>query len=72
MNQQRGAEPGVVGQAVLGGFTVKGALDYYFSKNVGIGGGYSYTKVTLIRTSTNTLSLTYIYSGPLVYLTLAF
>lgn len=50
----------------------RAALDYYFSHNWGIGGGYSYTKITFAREATNTLTVDYKYSGPIFYLTMAF
>jgi hypothetical protein len=47
-------------------------VDWYPWKNVGFGGGYSYTKITFERTTDPTVSFDYSYSGPTVYLTLAF
>jgi hypothetical protein len=47
-------------------------LDYYFTKNIGIGGGYEYTKVTFHGASTPRLGIDYTYSGPLAYVTIAF
>jgi hypothetical protein len=47
-------------------------LDWYPWKNVGIGGGYSYTKIVFERESSPNVRFEYSYSGPLVYLTLAF
>jgi hypothetical protein len=47
-------------------------LDWYPWKNVGFGGGYSYTKLTFERTIDPTISFEHTYSGPLVYLSLAF
>ena len=47
-------------------------LDYYFTQNVGIGGGYEYSKITYHGASTPRMGLEYKYSGPLVYVTLAF
>jgi hypothetical protein len=47
-------------------------LDWYVWKNFGVGGGYSYTKITFERTGDLTVRFDYSYSGPLVYLTLAF
>jgi hypothetical protein len=47
-------------------------LDWYPWKNVGFGGGYNYTKITFEREQDPTIRFEYSYSGPLVYLTLAF
>jgi hypothetical protein len=47
-------------------------LDWYPWKNIGFGGGYSYWKITFERQSDPTIRFDYSYSGPLVYLTLAF
>jgi len=49
-----------------------GTLDWYPWKNVGFGGGYSYTKITFTREADPTISFEYTYSGPIVYLSLAF
>ena len=47
-------------------------LDWYPWRNFGVGGGYTYTKITFERESDPTIRLDYKYDGPLVYLTLAF
>ncbi len=47
-------------------------LDWYPWKNFGFGGGYGYTKITFEREQDPTIRFEYSYSGPLVYLTLAF
>ena len=50
----------------------KAALDFYLSRNIGIGGGYSYSKIIYERLTGDTGRLDYSFSGPLAYLTLAF
>ena len=47
-------------------------LDYYFTKNVGIGGGYEYSKITYHDANTPQVGIEYKYSGPLVYVSIAF
>ncbi len=47
-------------------------LDWYPWKNFGVGGGYNYWKLTFERQSDPTIRFDYSYSGPLVYLTVAF
>jgi hypothetical protein len=47
-------------------------LDWYPWQNVGLGGGYSYTKLTFGRDADPVIQVEYSYSGPMVYLTLAF
>ena len=47
-------------------------LDWYPWKNVGVGGGYSYWKITFTREADPTVEINYTYSGPLVYVTFAF
>jgi hypothetical protein len=47
-------------------------LDFYFTKNVGIGGVYQYTHVHVYHVQTNTVGFDFRYSGPYAYLTLAF
>jgi len=47
-------------------------LDYFFTKNVGLGAGYEYTKITYKDASTPRVGLEYKYSGPLAYLSVAF
>jgi len=59
---------GYSGDAIDAGAT----LDWYPWKNVGFGGGYSYTKITFERSADPTIRFEYTYSGPIVYLTLAF
>jgi len=59
---------GYSGDAVDAG----GTLDWYPWKNFGFGAGYSYTKITFTRESDPTISFEYTYSGPIVYLSLAF
>jgi hypothetical protein len=51
-------------------FTV--GLDYFFTKNIGLGAGYEYTKVTYHDSSTPIVGLEYKYSGPLVYVAVTF
>jgi hypothetical protein len=50
----------------------KGGLEYFFSKNVGVGVNYEYVKATVSRNITRTIDLSYRYSGPIAYLSLAF
>lgn len=47
-------------------------LDYFFTQNIGLGAGYEYTKVTYHGASTPRVGIDYKYSGPLVYLSIAF
>jgi hypothetical protein len=47
-------------------------LDWYPWRNFGFGAGYSYWKITFEREADPTIQIDYSYSGPLVYLTLAF
>ena len=49
-----------------------GGLDYYFTKNVGIGAGYDYAKLTYEHPVENGVRLVQTYSGFLGYLSLAF
>lgn len=59
---------GYSGDAIDAGAT----LDWYPWKNFGFGAGYSYTKITFTREADPTISFEYTYSGPIVYLSLAF
>ena len=47
-------------------------LDYFLTKNVGIGAVYQYTHVHVYHVETNTVGFDFRYSGPYAYLTLAF
>jgi hypothetical protein len=47
-------------------------LDFYFVKNVGIGAVYQYTHVHVYHVETNTVGFDFKYSGPYVFLSLAF
>lgn len=47
-------------------------LDWYPWKNFGFGGGYNYMKLTFERATDPNVRLDYSFSGPLVYLSLAF
>lgn len=47
-------------------------IDWYPWQNVGFGGGYSYTNISFGRAADPVIQLDYTYSGPIVYLTLAF
>jgi hypothetical protein len=47
-------------------------LDLYFTQNVGIGGGYEYTKLVYERLDTRQFGLDYSYNGPVAYLSIAF
>jgi len=51
---------------------VQGGMDFFFSKNFGIGGGYQYVKIFYEQTNDRAVSLHYRYSGPLAHVTLAF
>ncbi len=53
-------------------FDGRAGFDVFFGRNVGIGGAYSYTKIKFARVGADTLEVDYRYSGPLVYLSLAF
>jgi hypothetical protein len=51
----------------------RGGLDYFFSQNIGIGGLYQYTKISFSHAGTAAdLAFDYRYSGPLVYVGIAF
>jgi hypothetical protein len=51
----------------------RGGLDYFFTPNVGMGALYQYTKMTFSHTGEALdLALDYKYSGPLVYVSIAF
>ena len=47
-------------------------LEYFISRNVGIGGAYEYVKVEYSHEEPLGLALKYRYSGPLAYLALGF
>jgi len=49
-----------------------GGLDFYFSENWGIGGGYEYTKLSFSHNEPRSYALGYSYKGPLVYLSMSF
>ena len=51
---------------------VTAGLDYFFTKNFGIGAGYEYSKITFKGKSTPRVGIDYKYSGPLAYLSVAF
>ncbi len=51
---------------------VRAGLDYYFTKNFGIGVVYNYTDVKISHITTNTIGAEFKYSGPYGYLSLAF
>jgi hypothetical protein len=70
--QARGLPTITVSGSSGGMFDAGAYLDWYPWRNVGFGGGYSYTKIEFERQSNPTIRLDYSYSGPLVYLTLAF
>jgi hypothetical protein len=59
---------GYSGSAFDGGATI----DWYPWQNVGFGGGYSYTKITVEREENPNVRFEYSYSGPLVYVSFAF
>ncbi|HQQ75960.1 MAG TPA: hypothetical protein PLB01_01275 [Thermoanaerobaculia bacterium] len=70
--QARGL-PTVTISGYSGSFVDAGAyLDWYPWKNFGFGGGYSYTKITFEREQDPTIRFEYTYSGPIVYVSLAF
>ncbi len=50
----------------------KAGLDFYFTKNIGIGAMYQYTHVHVYHTETNTVGFDFRYSGPYGFLSLAF
>ena len=50
----------------------RAGLDYYFTKNFGVGLVYNYTDIKASRTETRTVGAEYKYSGPYGYLSLAF
>ncbi|HQR45348.1 MAG TPA: hypothetical protein PLB02_06765 [Thermoanaerobaculia bacterium] len=50
----------------------KAGLDYYLTKNFGVGIVYQYTHVHVYHTETNTVGFDFRYSGPYAYLSLAF
>lgn len=49
-----------------------GGLEYYFTRNVGLGAGYEYTKLTFEHPVENGIRIAQSFSGFLGYLTLAF
>ena len=51
---------------------VTAGLDYFFTKNIGIGASYEYTKITFKGKSTPRVGAEYTYSGPLGYASIAF
>ena len=50
----------------------RGGLEYFFTKNVGLGINYDYVKLDFSHNVTRTYSLHYRYDGPFGYLALAF
>jgi len=50
----------------------KAGLDFYFTKNVGIGVMYQYTHIHVYHVETNTVGFDFRYSGPYGFLSLAF
>ncbi|HVO49981.1 MAG TPA: hypothetical protein VMV60_03225 [Thermoanaerobaculia bacterium] len=51
----------------------RGGLDYFFTQNVGVGALYQYTKMSFSHTGEALdLAIDYKYSGPLVYVGIAF
>jgi len=52
---------------------VTAGLDYFFTKNIGIGASYEYTKITFKNENlTPQVGADYTYSGPLAYVSIAF
>jgi hypothetical protein len=51
---------------------VTAGLDYFFTKNFGLGAGYEYTKINFKGKSTPRVGIDYTYSGPLAYASIAF
>ncbi|HQR45352.1 MAG TPA: hypothetical protein PK598_04955 [Thermoanaerobaculia bacterium] len=51
---------------------VTGGLDYFFTKNIGLGAAYEYVRINFSNSSTPYVKLSYRYSGPLAYLAIAF
>jgi hypothetical protein len=51
----------------------RGGLDYFFTQNIGVGALYQYTKVSFSHAGDSLeLAIDYKYSGPLVYVSVAF
>jgi hypothetical protein len=51
----------------------RGGLDYFFTENIGVGGLYQYTTMSFSHTGEALdLAIDYKYSGPLVYVSVAF
>ncbi len=53
-------------------FDGRAGLDYYFTKNVGIGGSYNYTRIKFAKEGSTTLQFDYRFSGPYFYIGVAF
>ncbi|HUM03515.1 MAG TPA: hypothetical protein VL084_14590 [Thermoanaerobaculia bacterium] len=52
---------------------VTAGLDYFFTKNIGLGAGYEYSKITYKDANlTPRVGVDYKYSGPLVYVSLTY
>jgi hypothetical protein len=47
-------------------------LDWYFTQNVGIGGGYEFVRVDFEKLEVRQFSLNYRYDGPVAYVSIAF
>lgn len=47
-------------------------LDWYFTKNIGIGGGYEYVKLDFEKLETRQFALSYQTNGPVAYVSIAF
>jgi hypothetical protein len=47
-------------------------LDWYFTENIGIGGGYEYVKLEFEKQETRQYGLNYKYDGPVAYVSIAF
>lgn len=50
----------------------RAGLDFYFTKNFGVGAVYQYTHIHVYRVQTNTVGFDFRYSGPYAYLSLVF
>jgi hypothetical protein len=50
----------------------KAGMDFFFTKNVGVGAVYQYTHIHVYHVETNTVGFDWKYSGPYVYVSLAF
>ena len=47
-------------------------IDWYFTQNIGIGGGYEYVKLEFEKQETRRYGINYKYDGPVAYVSIAF